>query len=499
MLALASGAGACDLRSRVGPLDLASATLSDISRGLENREITSEALARAYLARIAACDRQWHAMLSLNPRALADARRADSERAAGARGPLLGVPIVIKDNIDVAGMVTTAGSLALSANRRERDAPLVQRLREAGVVIIGKTNLSEWANFRSKTSSSGWSAVGGLTPNAYDVSRSACGSSSGSAVAIAIRLAPAAVGTETNGSIVCPASVNGIVGLKPTVGLISGEGIVPISQSQDTAGPMAASVADVALLLQALADPRRPAPNYLAALRGDALAGRRLGVARFIKGYSPATEKAFDEALQALVRKGAVLVDIEQFDFADLRELQLPILLSEFKPGIERYLATAPAAVRSRTLADLIAFNRAEPRELAPFGQELFEMSQEMRGITDQAYLQARRRATLLAGEQGIERLLRTYDVVALLAPTSGPAWTIDLVNGDRSVGSASLLPALAGYPHLTVPTSRVGGLPVGLSIIGTAWSEQLLLSLGNALLSPGGDAGKHSDTPVRD
>jgi amidase len=392
------------------------------------------------------------------------------------------LPVVLKDNIDVADAVTTAGSLALAQNLRTDNAPLVDRLAAAGAIVIAKTNLSEWANFRSRWSSSGWSAVGGLAVNPHDPQRSACGSSSGSAVAIAARLAPLAVGTETNGSIVCPASVNGVVGLKPTVGLIAGAGIVPISHSQDTAGPMAASVKDTAMLLEAMADPKRAGvPNYSARLKPDALKGARLGVARFIQGYSPPTEKAFDAALAVLKAQGAELVMIGEFDLGPIRELQLPILLTEFKAGLNDYLATAPATVKSRTLADLIAFNRAEPREMPWFGQDLFEQAQATTGLGDPAYLQALQKARTLAGAEGIDRLLAIHKVIALIAPTSGPAWSIDLVNGDRAVGSASLLAAVAGYPHLTVPMGEAAGLPVGLSFLGPAWSEQTLLSLGYA------------------
>jgi amidase len=477
----AAGHAQCGRNIRVGPLDLATVTLLELSQALEQRLVSSEQLVKAYLRRIARCDGDTRAILSLNPQALTDARRLDAERRkAGVRGPLHGVPIVIKDNIDVAGLVTSAGSLALERNLRERDAPLVQQLRAAGAIVIAKTNLSEWANFRSRQSSSGWSAVGGLTRNARDPLRSACGSSSGSAVAVAAHFAPGAVGTETNGSIVCPASVNGIVGLKPTVGRISREGIVPISHSQDTAGPMTSTVADAALLLQVLADPSHPLSNYRAVLDGATLQGKRLGVARFIKGFSPGTEQSFNAALDVFRAQGAILVEIESFDFGDLRELQLPILLTEFKAGLNAYLAATPPAVRVRTLADLIAFNRAEPRELEWFGQDLFEQSQATPGLQDEAYLQALRKARLQGGG-GLERLMRENDVLALLAPTTGPAWSIDLINGDRSVGSASLLPAISGQPHLTMPMRPVAGMPVGLSIFGPAWSEELLLSVGHA------------------
>ena len=474
---------ACETRTGAGALELSTATLADLRTALEKKKTTSVVLVQGYLARIAACNDKLRAVIAINANALRDAETLDRERKAGkVRGPLHGIPVIIKDNIDLAGSVTTAGSLALAKNLREHNAPLVDRLAAAGVIVIAKANLSEWANFRSRWSSSGWSAVGGLTGNARNPQRSACGSSSGSAVAIAARLAPLAVGTETNGSIVCPASVNGVVGLKPTVGLIPGEGIVPISHSQDTAGPMTATVMDAALLLEAMADPKRTgATNYSRGLEPRALKGTRLGVARFIKGYPPATEKAFGEALALLAAQGAVLVDIEQFDLTPIRDLQLPILLTEFKTDINLYLATTPAEVETRTLADLIAFNRAEPREMTWFGQDLFEQAQATAGSADPVYLQALQKARTLAGVGGIDRLLAEHRVIALIAPTSGPAWSIDLVNGDRSVGSASLLAAIAGYPHLTVPMGEAAGLPVGLSFFGTAWSEGTLLALGLA------------------
>lgn len=479
---------ACGERSRAGSLELTTATLEDLRAALDRKKVSSVLLVQGYLARIAGCNDQLHAVIATNPNALSEAETLDRERTAGKlRGPLHGIPVIIKDNIDLEGSVTTAGSLALAGNLRTRNAPLVDRLAAAGVIVIAKSNLSEWANFRSRWSSSGWSAVGGLAVNPRNPQRTACGSSSGSAVAIAAQLTPLAVGTETNGSIVCPSSVNGVVGLKPTVGLISGEGIVPISHSQDTAGPMAASVRDAALLLDALVDPKRASPgiriqtNYSGGLQAAALKGARLGVARFIKGYSPATENTFNAALAVLKSQGAVLVEIEQFDLAPLRDLQLPILLTEFKVDLNAYLATAPDTVKPRTLADLIAFNLAEPREMAWFGQDLFEQAQATAGLGDAAYTQTLQKARSIAGPEGIDRLLKEHGVIALLAPTTGPAWTIDLVNGDRSVGSASLLAAIAGYPHLTVPMGEAAGLPVGLSFFGAAWSEQKLLSLGYA------------------
>jgi amidase len=471
---LALPAAACG-PAKAGRVSLVDATIESLESAMADNRVSSEQLVRAYLARIRDCDRDRHAILSTNPAATAQARDRDEERRAGKmRGPLHGVPVVIKDNIDLAGAVTTAGSLALVANRRERSAPVVDALVAAGAIVIAKANLSEWANFRSRQSSSGWSAVGGLVTNAYDPTRTACGSSSGSAVAVVARLAPAAIGTETNGSIVCPASVNGVVGLKPTVGLVSSEGIVPISHSQDAAGPMTATVTDAALLLSAMTS---PSTDYRAKLRPDALKGARLGVARFFTGFSPRTLDAFESALSELRGAGAVLVDIPQLDLTDVRDAQLPILLSEFKAGIQAYLAASPATVRTRTLADLIAFNRSEPRETRWFGQDLFESSEATQGLDDPAYLAAKGAGT--RARATIDRLLREHGVVALIAPTTGPAWQIDLVNGDRSVGSSSTLAAMAGTPHLTVPMTRIEGLPIGLSFFAGANSEATLLSLG--------------------
>jgi len=466
---------ACEWQSRAGSLDLTRASATEVSAALSSGRVTSVQLVRGYLERIKKCDQQYHAIIAVNPEAKRIAGQLDAERASGlSRGPLHGVPVIIKDNIDVAGMVTTAGSLALAGNMRHRDAPLVASLRAAGVIVLAKSNLSEWANFRSRQSSSGWSAAGGLTVNARDVTRSACGSSSGSAVAVALRYAPLAVGTETNGSIVCPASVNGVVGLKPTVGKISQAGIVPISAQQDTAGPMAATVADAALLLAAM-NPMAPKEADSVPVPAD-LKGVRLGVARFIKGFSPRTEAVFAKALDRLKANGAELVEVENFDLTELRDLQLPLLLTEFKPGVNAYLQDSPAAVRARTLDQLIAFHRNEPREMLHFGLDLFEQSQAARGLEEAAH--QRSLVRVQANAQALEQLFNEHRIVALLAPTSGPAWSVDLVNGDRGVGSASLLPAITGRPHLTVPMGEVQGLPVGLSWMGPADSEQRLLSL---------------------
>jgi len=435
-----------------------------------------------------------NAILAFNPDALNIARALDAERKAGkTRGPLHGLPILVKDNIETADpMATTAGSLALKDNVTGRDAALVARLRTAGVVVLGKANLSEWANIRSSRSTSGWSAVGGLTRNPYALDRSACGSSSGSGAAVAAGLAAAAIGTETDGSITCPAAMNGLVGLKPTVGLVSRTHIVPISHSQDTAGPMTATVRDAALLLTAMAgsDPTDPATqeadarkgDYAAALSKDALKGVTLAVARFYAGDSPKTDAVFEQALKDLTAQGATLVEVKAFDEGPVGKAEGVVLFTEFKADIAAYLAsTDPAKVKPRTLADLIAFNAATPEELRWFGQETFEKAQGTRGLDDPDYLKARADAKRLAGPEGIDRILKETGAVAIVAPTTGPAWTIDPVNGDHYGASATTLPAVAGYPHLTVPMGQVEGLPVGLSFIGPAWSEARLLSLGYA------------------
>ena len=472
--------------------DVQGASLSDIQVALADGRVTSRKLVDGYLARIQREGVDLHAIISVNSNAASDADRLDRERAAGTlRGPLHGIPVVIKDNIDVAGLATTAGSLALRENVPAKDAPLVRRLREAGAIILAKANLSEWANIRSSDSTSGWSAVGGLTRNPHDRQRSACGSSSGSGAAIAASLGAAAVGTETDGSITCPAAMTGVVGLKPTVGLVSRSGVVPISQTQDTAGPMTHTVRDAAVLLSALAgadpidtatrDADAHAIDYAKGLNADALKGARLGVLRFHTGYSTRADVVFEAALDVLRKSGATLIDIPTLDLREMKRHELTVLLTELKAGLNAYLATTPPAVKTRTLADLIAFNRAEPRELEWFGQDLFDTAERTTGLADGAYVQARDTAKRLATVEGIDRLLKDNGVVALIAPTTSPAWMSDLINGDHFLGSASALPAVAGYPHLTVPAGASSGLPVGLSFIGPAWSEPTLLSLGYA------------------
>ena len=474
------------------------ASAGEQQAAMSDGRVTSEQIVRAYLDRIERIDRagpKLNSVLALNPQAVADARRLDAERKAGrVRGPLHGVPVLIKDNIEMAGpLPTTAGSLALSANVTGRDAALVKRLTDAGAIILGKTNLSEWANFRSTRSISGWSAVGGLVRNPYSLDRTACGSSSGSGAAIAAGLGAVAIGTETDGSVTCPAAMNGIVGLKPTVGLVSRTHVVPISAEQDTAGPMTRTVADAAALLSAIAgsDPADPATkeadakkgDYLKALDRNALKGARIGVWHGFRGRSAPTDAVFDQALKVLEAQGATLVPLTGPDDATLSkigELEGDTLRTEFKADLNTYLATTPAAVTSRTLADLIAFNAGEPRETPLFGQEIFEVAQAKPPITDPAYIEKRATARRMARE-ALDNMLVKNNLVAVVAPSNGPPSIVDPVNGSRFFGSPSSLPAVSGYPHLTVPAGYATGLPVGISFLGVAWSEPRLLAVGYA------------------
>jgi amidase len=449
----------------------------------------AEVNVRAALDRIAAVDPQLHSVIALDPAAIEQALAVDSGTL---RGPLAGQPVLIKDNIESAGTLpTTAGSLAHAGNVTNRDAPLVARLRAAGAVILGKTNLSEWANIRSSHSISGWSAVGGQVHNPWALDRNPCGSSSGSGAAVAAGIVRFAIGTETDGSVTCPAAINGVVGLKPTVGLVSRTHIVPISHSQDTAGPMTDDVRDAAVLLTVIAgsDPADAATveadkhktDYAAQLDADALKGKRIGVMRFAS--TEQLDPAFETALAILREQGAVLVDIRKFDDSAIGGNELTVLLTELKADMADYLKGSPAPIAVRSLADLIAFNKGHAQqEMSLFSQELFEQAEKTTGLSDPAYKKARNASLAAAGPNGIDRLLKDYRIVALVGPTAGPAWKIDAVNGDQfSGGGAASLAAVAGYPHLTVPMGLVKGLPVGLSFMGPKWSEALLLSLGYA------------------
>jgi amidase len=444
----------------------------------------------AYLQRIDAIDDrgpQLNAVLAINPDALRQA-----EAVSGFAGPLAGKAILVKDNIETRDrMPTTAGSLALKDSVTGRDAPIVARLRAAGVVILGKANLSEWANIRSSASNSGWSAVGGQTKNPHALDRNPCGSSSGGGAAVAASLAWAAIGTETDGSITCPASVNGIVGFKPTVGLLSRTHIVPISHSQDTPGPMTANVRDAALLLTAMAgsDPADPATaeadrrktDYVAGLDAATLAGKRIGVLRKSAGEHPGVNRLFDRALADLRNAGAVLVELDYEEPREMGRAELAVLLYELREDLGAYLRGLPGNPPVRSLTDVITFNKTHAdTELRWFGQDLFETAEK---ATDRkAYEKARADSLRLAGAEGIDKLLKADKLDFLVAPTAGPAWPIDLVTGDHFLGiGAGSLAAIAGYPHLSVPMGAVEGLPVGLSLMGAKWDDHRILQAGAA------------------
>jgi amidase len=470
--------------------------LAALAALMASGRLTSLSLTRHYLDRIQALDRRGpclRAVIETNPRALEIAAALDRERAAqGARGPLHGMPILIKDNIETADrMMTTAGSLALDCWYAPEDAALVARLRTAGAVILGKTNLSEWANFRSTHSSSGWSARGGQTRNPYALDRTPSGSSSGSAVAVAAGLCAAAIGSETDGSIVSPASINGIVGFKPTVGLVSRRGIVPISHSQDTAGPLARSVYDAAMLLGAICGPdpsdaanaavgNRFVADYRPYLNPDGLRGARLGIARKFFAESEPMNAFLDGCIASLSRAGATIVDPADLPMhGDWEAPELEVLLYEFKSDLNAYLSRLPASFPVRSLDALIRFNEREaPRELALFGQELLRRSLAKGELSDEAYRKARESCLAATRADGIDAVIAEHRLDAIVTLTSGAAWLIDTVNGDSDTGGCSSPAAIAGYPHITVPAGLHRGLPIGLSFFGPAFSEAMLVRL---------------------
>ena len=448
-------------------------------QALMSGEATAYSLAEAYLERIEQYDRRGptlNAVLELNPDAPQIAAALDRERReSGSRGPLHGVPVMLKDNLDTADkMMTTAGSLALAGSRPKQDAPLVSNLRSAGAVILGKTNLSEWANFRSPRSSSGWSSRGGQTKNPYSLDRNPCGSSSGSGVAVSANLCAAAIGTETDGSITCPAGVNGIVGLKPTVGLVSGRGVIPIAHSQDTAGPMTRSVTDAAILLSALVDASvHRATDYTRFLVERGLKGARIGVARSFFGFHDRVDTVIEEALAALRSEGAELVDVDLESGAAYSESEFEVLLYEFKASLNAYLRGLGADAPVRSLEDVIAFNEKHAERVMPyFGQEHLIQAQSKGPLSETAYLEALARNHRLARAEGIDAALKEHRLGAIVAPTNGPAWTTDLISGDHVSGGSSTPAAVAGYPNLTVPAGFINGLPIGLSFFSTAYQE---------------------------
>ena len=475
------------------------ASIADLQAAMQSGKLTARALVGAYHARIRVIDRagpRLNSIIELNPDAAAIAAELDRERKAkGARGPLHGIPILIKDNIATADrMQTTAGSLALLGVKPPRDAHIVTRLREAGAVILGKTNLSEWANIRSTRSTSGWSARGGLPRNPYALDRNTRGSSSGSAAAAAASLAAAAVGTETDGSITSPSAINGVVGIKPTVGLISRNGIIPIAHSQDTAGPMARTVADAALLLTAMAgtDPRDDATreanaravDYTRHLARNGLAGARIGVVRAnFGGRNDLVSAVVERALPVLKAAGAILIDpVELPNVAKYAQSELEVLLYELKVDLAAYLSEFAPGSPIRSLKDLIDFNERErDREMPYFGQELFLRADAKGDLDSKEYLDALANNHRYARAEGIDQVLNEHRLDALVAPTTGPAWLTDFYKGDSSGGGFSSPAAVAGYPHITVPAGFVHGLPAAISFVGTAWSEATLIRLAYA------------------
>ncbi len=482
------------------PFPLEEASSAQLQDWMSSGRYTARQIAELYLRRIQEIDQrgpQLRAVIEVNPDALAVAEALDAERKAkGVRGPLHGIPVLIKDNIDTGDkMMTTAGSLALEGSHPAKDAFVVERLRAAGAVILGKTNLSEWANFRSTHSSSGWSARGGQVKNPYALDRNPCGSSSGTGAAIAANLAAIGVGTETDGSIVCPSGANGLVGIKPTVGLVSRSGIIPISHTQDTAGPMARTVSDAALLLAAMrgVDPRDPASrasaphvdhDYSRALDPGALKGARIGVARKqYFGYSDAADRLVNQAIADMKAQGAVIVDPADIPTAAKMDgCEMEILLYEFKADLNAYLASLGASAPVKSLKDVIAFNeREKAREMPYFGQELFQSAGKKGPLTTPAYRAALAKCRTLSRTQGLDAVMRRYRLDAIVAPTGSPAWTTDLVNGDHFTGASSTPAAVAGYPSITVPAGQAFGLPVGISFIGAAWSEAKLIGLAYA------------------
>lgn len=484
------------VRSHVPPFELDETTISELRAGLAEGKFTAVSLVKKYLARIKAVDCSGpalHAVIELNPDALAIAAALDKERKInGPRGPLHGIPVLLKDNIDTHDrMTTTAGSLALAGSIAPRDSFVVQKLREAGAVILGKTNLSEWANFRGSRSTSGWSGRGGQTRNPYVLDRNPSGSSSGSAVAVAANLCAVAIGTETDGSILSPASYNGIVGIKPTVGCVSRAGIVPISQSQDTAGPMARTVTDAAILLGAMsgADDRDAATadcadkahrDYTRFLDADGLRGARLGVVRKFFGPNEASNKIAAAALAEMQRLGATIVDpVEVSSQGKFGGAEYEVFLYEFKAGLNAYLAALGPNAPVHTLKDIIEFNEQQrEKELPWFGQEHLIAAEAKGPLTEKAYLEALATCRRLARDEGIDAVMDKHQLDALIAPTTGPAHVTDFIYGDRSTGGSTSLAAVAGYPSITVPAGNVGGLPVGISFFGRAWSEPKLLQL---------------------
>lgn len=480
----------------IHPSEFDEITITELTEGMKSGKYTVRSITEQYSARIKEIDKSGPAInsvIELNPDALAIADQLDKElKEKGPRGPMHGIPVLIKDNIDTAdGMQTTAGSFALLGSKPQKDSFLVKQLRAAGAIILGKTNLSEWANIRSTHSTSGWSGRGGLTKNPYALDRNTSGSSSGSGAATAANLCAVAIGTETDGSVVSPSSLNGLVGIKPTVGLVSRAGIIPISHSQDTAGPMTRTVRDAAILLGAMTgiDPEDEATkeskgnshsDYTKFLDANGLKGARIGVFRQYFGFLPQVDELMELSLDALKKNGAELIDPVKIDTLDkFGDSELTVLLYELKADMEAYLKHRGPATKMKSLKDLIDFNNKHAKEEMPyFKQELFLQAEEKGPLTDKEYLDALEADQRFSRKEGIDAVMDKYNLDALVSPTDSPAWMTDLVDGDHFLGGSSSLAAVAGYPHITVPAGFVFGLPVGISFFGRAWSEPVLLKI---------------------
>ncbi|RKE02060.1 amidase [Marinifilum flexuosum] len=468
-------------------------SISELQQLMDAGKLTCEELVIEYLDRIEKIDKNGpglNSVIDINHDALPLARQLDEERKSGLlRGALHGIPILLKDNIDTADkMMTTAGSFALEGNFADQDAFIVKQLRKSGALILGKTNLSEWANFRSTRSSSGWSGRGGQTHNPYVIDRSPCGSSSGSGVAVAANLCVAAVGTETDGSVVCPSGHNGIVGIKPTLGMVSRTGIIPIAHSQDTAGPMAKSVSDAAILLEVMSgadqndnitlNKKNKAFNYIANLKKDALKGKRIGIVRAMMGFHSEVDKIIEQAIEDIKSAGAEVIDVELENLNQYGNEEYEVLLYEFKHDLNEYLSKCKFPI-VKSLDDIIKFNEQyKDREMPWFGQEILEMANKKGDLNEKEYLEALTKSKKLSGELGIDYTLKKYNVDALMAPTNGPAWNIDLVNGDHYGGGSSQPAAVSGYPNITIPAGFVHSLPIGVSFFAEAFSEEKLIQL---------------------
>lgn len=475
--------------------ELNEVTITQLQEKLNLGKLTSQEITQKYLDRIERIDKrgpELRSVIEINPEAIEIAKKMDEERKSGkVRGPLHGIPVLIKDNIDTGDkMQTTAGSLALVGGPAPDDAIIVGKLREAGAVLLGKTNLSEWANFRSSHSSSGWSGRGGQVRNPFCTDRSPCGSSSGTGAAVSANLCAIGIGTETDGSIVCPSGINGIVGIKPTVGLWSGDGIIPISHSQDTAGPMARTVSDAAILLGVLADKSQ---DYSSQLDVNGLKNARIGIASDFFGFHSGVEKLMADAIKTLKNAGAIIVENLKFENREeWGKLEWQVLISEFKADLSAYLKSR-TGLKVQSLADLIEFNKTNAEtELKWFAQEIFEEAEKTKGLDDPVYKEALAKLKELTQKKGIDKLMDEYQLDALIAPTNGPSWTIDLVNGDHFGGGSSEPAAISGYPNISVPAGYVQGLPVGISFFGRAWSEATLIKLAYAYEQ----ASKHRKSP---